>query len=169
MPMLSRALERTLRQGLALANERRHEYATLEHLLLAMLEDPDASAALRGCDADFGRLRDELGDFLDNELSGLVGLGPVDAKPTAGFQRAVQRAAIATQTVGRPEVTGADVLVALLGERESHAVLFLADQNVSRLALSGHAKLRPWRQLAWRCSSPAPMRAGPTWRRSPRS
>jgi hypothetical protein len=135
MPMLSRALESTLRRALALANERRHEYATLEHLLLAMLEDPDASAALRGCDADVGRLRDELGDFLEHELSGLISVDPLDAKPTAGIQRAVQRAAIATQTAGRPEVTGADLLVALFGERESHAVHFLTEQNISRMAV----------------------------------
>ena len=135
MPMLSRALERTLRRALALANKRCHEYATLEHLLLAMLEDPDASATLRGCGADFGRLREELGDFLEDELRGLTSLDPVDAKPTAGIQRTVQRAAIATQSAGRQEVTGADLLVALFGERESHAVHFLAEQNVSKQAL----------------------------------
>ena len=133
MPMLSRNLEKTLRRALALANARQHEYATLEHLLMALSEDQDATAVLKACAVDLDRLRASLGDFLDHELSGLVVDGVVDAKPTAGFQRVIQRAAIHVQSSGRNEVTGANVLVALFSERESHAVFFLQEQSMSRL------------------------------------
>jgi ATP-dependent Clp protease ATP-binding subunit ClpA len=133
MPMLSRTLEKTLRRALALANARQHEYATLEHLLMALTEDQDAVAVLKACAVDLDRLRASLTDFLDHELSGLVVDGVVDAKPTAGFQRVIQRAAIHVQSSGRSEVTGANVLVALFSERESHAVFFLQEQNMSRL------------------------------------
>jgi ATP-dependent Clp protease ATP-binding subunit ClpA len=133
MPMLSRTLEKTLRRALALANARQHEYATLEHLLMALSEDQDAVAVLKACAVDLDRLRASLTDFLDHELSGLVVDGVVDAKPTAGFQRVIQRAAIHVQSSGRSEVTGANVLVALFSERESHAVFFLQEQNMSRL------------------------------------
>ncbi|MCB9945018.1 MAG: ATP-dependent Clp protease ATP-binding subunit ClpA [Geminicoccaceae bacterium] len=131
--MLSRTLEKTLRRALALANARQHEYATLEHLLMALTEDQDAVAVLKACAVELERLRMTLTDFLDHELLGLVVEGVVDAKPTAGFQRVIQRAAIHVQSSGRTEVTGANVLVALFSERESHAVYFLQEQNVSRL------------------------------------
>jgi ATP-dependent Clp protease ATP-binding subunit ClpA len=133
MPMLSRTLEKTLRRALALANARQHEYATLEHLLMALTEDQDALAVLKACAVDVERLRASLMDFLDHELSGLAVEGAVDAKPTAGFQRVIQRAAIHVQSSGRQEVTGANVLVALFSERESHAVFFLQEQNMTRL------------------------------------
>ena len=133
MPMLSRTLEKTLRRALALANARQHEYATLEHLLMALTEDQDALAVLKACAVEIERLRASLMDFLDHELSGLAVEGSVDAKPTAGFQRVIQRAAIHVQSSGRQEVTGANVLVALFSERESHAVFFLQEQNMTRL------------------------------------
>ena len=133
MPMLSRTLEKTLRRALALANARQHEYATLEHLLMALTEDQDALAVLKACTVEVERLRASLMDFLDHELSGLAVEGTVDAKPTAGFQRVIQRAAIHVQSSGRQEVTGANVLVALFSERESHAVFFLQEQNMTRL------------------------------------
>ncbi len=133
MPMLSRTLEKTLRRALALANARQHEYATLEHLLMALTEDQDALAVLKACTVEAERLRASLMDFLDHELSGLAVEGTVDAKPTAGFQRVIQRAAIHVQSSGRQEVTGANVLVALFSERESHAVFFLQEQNMTRL------------------------------------
>jgi ATP-dependent Clp protease ATP-binding subunit ClpA len=133
MPSLSRSLEKTVRRALALANARQHEYATLEHLLMALTEDQDAMAVLRACAVDLDRLRASLTDFLDHELSGLVVDGVADAKPTAGFSRVIQRAAIHVQSSGRSEVTGANVLVALFSERESHAVFFLQEQNMSRL------------------------------------
>ncbi len=133
MPQLSRTLDKTLRRAFALANARQHEYATLEHLLMALSEDQDAVAVLRACAVDIDRLRATLTDFLDHELSGLVVEGMVDARPTSGFQRVLQRAAIHVQSAGRTEVTGANVLVALFSERESHAVFFLQEQNMSRL------------------------------------
>ncbi|TWB44431.1 ATP-dependent Clp protease ATP-binding subunit ClpA [Nitrospirillum pindoramense] len=130
--MLSRNLEQTLHRALAYANERRHEYATLEHLLLALTEDQDALAVLRACGVTVEKLRVELGEYLDNELSNLISSRSEDAKPTAGFQRVLQRAAIHVQSSGREEVTGANVLVALFSERESHAVYFLQEQEMTR-------------------------------------
>jgi len=130
--MLSRNLEQSLHRALAYANERRHEYATLEHLLLALTEDQDAVAVLRACGVNLDKLRAELGEYLDNELSNLITNRPEDAKPTAGFQRVLQRAAIHVQSSGREEVTGANVLVALFSERESHAVYYLQEQEMTR-------------------------------------
>ena len=131
--MLSHNLEQTLHRALALANERRHEYSTLEHLLLALNDDQDAVAVLRACGVELERLRRELTDYIDNELSGLITNRLEDAKPTAGFQRVLQRAAIHVQSSGREEVTGANVLVALFSERESHAVFYLQQQDMTRL------------------------------------
>ncbi len=130
--MLSRNLEQTLHRALAEANQRRHEYATLEHLLLALTEDQDAVAVIRACGVDIDRLRHEIVQHLDTELTNLVTTRPEDAKPTAGFQRVLQRAAIHVQSSGREEVTGANVLVALFSERESHAVYFLQEQEMTR-------------------------------------
>ncbi len=131
--MLSANLEQTLHRALGYANERRHEYATLEHLLLALTEDADAVAVLRACGVELDRLRGEIQDYIDNELSNLITAQLGDAKPTAGFQRVLQRAAIHVQSSGREEVTGANVLVAMFSERESHAVYFLQEQEMSRL------------------------------------
>jgi len=130
--MLSRNLERSLHRALALASERTHEYATLEHLLLSLIDDQDAVAVLRACGVDLDKLRTELTNYLDNELSNLVVARREDPKPTASFQRVVQRAAIHVQSSGREEVTGANVLVAMFSERESHAVYFLQEQDMSR-------------------------------------
>jgi len=131
--MLSRNLEQTLHRALGLANDRRHEYATLEHLLLALGDDADATTVLRACGVDVDKLKRELTEFLDKDLAGLVSDRTGDPKPTAGFQRVVQRAAIHVQSSGRDEVTGANVLVALFSERESHAVYFLQLQDMTRL------------------------------------
>ncbi|MCS6922211.1 MAG: AAA family ATPase, partial [Elioraea sp.] len=131
--MLSRNLEQTLHRALAYAAERRHEYATLEHLLLSLSEDADAAAVLKACAVDIDKLRRDLIEFLDKDLAGLVTDRPGDPKPTAGFQRVVQRAAIHVQSSGRDEVTGANVLVALFSERESHAVYYLQQQDMTRL------------------------------------
>ncbi len=131
--MLSRNLEQTLHLALSLASERRHEYATLEHLLLGLTDDADAATVLRACGVDLEKLRTDLGEFLDKDLAGLATDRPGDPKPTAGFQRVVQRAAIHVQSSGRDEVTGANVLVALFSERESHAVYFLQLQDMTRL------------------------------------
>src|ERR1700733_950852 len=131
--MLSRNLERTLHRALALANERHHEYSTLEHLLMALTEDQDAVAVMRACGVNIERLRTELGKYLDEELGSLATEETeIDAKPTAGFQRVLQRAVIHVQSSGREEVTGANVLVSLFSERESHAVYFLQSQEMTR-------------------------------------
>src|SRR3546814_1865163 len=120
--MLSQNLEQSLHRALALANERHHEYATLEHLLLSLTEDQDAVAVLRACGIDIDHLRRDLSQYIDEELSSLITSRLEESKPTAGFQRVLQRAAIHVQSSGREEVTGANVLVAIFSERESHAV-----------------------------------------------
>ncbi|MBO6783071.1 MAG: AAA family ATPase, partial [Alphaproteobacteria bacterium] len=131
--MLSQNLEQSLHRALALANERHHEYATLEHLLLSLTEDQDAVAVLRACGVDIDHLRRDLSQYIDEELSSLITSRAEEAKPTAGFQRVLQRAAIHVQSSGREEVTGANVLVAIFSERESHAVYFLQQQEMTRL------------------------------------
>ena len=131
--MLSRNLEKTLHRALALATERSHEYATLEHLLLSLTEDQDSIAVLRACGVDLEQLHQDLTDFIDNELADIGDSRGHEPKPTAGFQRVVQRAVIHVQSSGREEVTGANVLVALFSERESHAVYFLQLHDMTRL------------------------------------
>ncbi|MGZ9109002.1 MAG: ATP-dependent Clp protease ATP-binding subunit ClpA [Micavibrio sp.] len=130
--MLSRNLEKTLHRALAIASDRHHEYATLEHLLLALTEDQDAMAVLRSCGIGLPDLRDQLIHYLENELTYLVNRNAEESKPTTAFQRVLQRAAIHVQSSGREEVTGANVLVALFSERESHAVYFLQEQDMTR-------------------------------------
>ena len=132
MPSFSPALERSLHRALTAANERKHEYATLEHLLLSLCEDDDAASVMRACDVDVDELRDTLTEYVDDELTSLVVDDEEDAKPTAGFQRVIQRAVIHVQNSGRDEVTGANVLVALFAERESHAAYFLAERDMTR-------------------------------------
>ncbi len=132
MPSFSPALERSLHRALTAANERKHEYATLEHLLLSLCEDDDAGSVMRACDVDVDELRDTLTEYVDDELTSLVVDDDEDAKPTAGFQRVIQRAVIHVQNSGRDEVTGANVLVALFAERESHAAYFLAERDMTR-------------------------------------
>ena len=132
MPTFSRGLEQSLHRALALANERHHEYATLEHLLLALIEDQDAAAVMRACNVDLQKLRRRLVAYLELELDNLVTDGAEDSKPTAGFQRIMQRAVIPVQSSGREEVTGANVLVAIFAERESHAAYFLQEQDMTR-------------------------------------
>ena len=130
--MLSRNLEKSLHRALSQASERHHEYATLEHLLMALTEDQDAVAVLKACGVDIEKLTSDLKGYLDNELTNLVVEGDEDPKPTASFQRVVQRAAIHVQSSGRQEVTGANVLVAMFSERESHAVYYLQEQDMTR-------------------------------------
>jgi ATP-dependent Clp protease ATP-binding subunit ClpA len=132
MPSFSRSLEQALHRALAFANERRHEYATLEHLLLALIDDQDASAVMRACNVDLDVLRRNLVEYVETELANLIHEGRDDAKPTAGFQRVIQRAVIHVQSSGREEVTGANVLVAIFAERESHAAYFLQEQDMTR-------------------------------------
>ena len=131
--MLSRNLKQTLHRALSLAGERRHEYATLEHLLLALMDDENATEVLNACGVSIDDLRQTVADYIDNDLGALVTPVGDDPKPTAGFQRVLQRADIHVQSSGRDEVTGANVLVALFSERESHAVYFLQSHEMSRL------------------------------------
>jgi ATP-dependent Clp protease ATP-binding subunit ClpA len=133
MPSLSRSLEQALRRAIRLASERHHEYSTLEHLLLALVDDSDAAQVMRACNVDLEVLRTGLTKYIDEDLATLTIDDGEDAKPTTGFQRVVQRAVLHVQNSGRDEVTGANVLVALFSERESHAVYFLQEQNMSRL------------------------------------
>ncbi len=132
MPTFSRSLEQSLHRALALANERHHEYATLEHLLLSLVDDQDAAAVMRACNVDMDKLRRNLIEYVDTELENLVQSSSDDSKPTAGFQRVIQRAVIHVQSSGREEVTGANVLVAIFAERESHAAYFLQEQDMTR-------------------------------------
>ena len=133
MPSFSTTLEQAIHAALALANARQHEFATLEHLLLALVDEPDAHRVLKACGVETEELRTTLVDFIDDELSNLVtDIEGSEAVPTAAFQRVIQRAAIHVQSSGRTEVTGANVLVAIFAERESNAAYFLQEQDMTR-------------------------------------
>lgn len=133
MPSFASALETTLHKALEAASSRRHEYATLEHLLLALIDDEHASQVMSACGVDLGELKTTVAHYLDTELGALRVDAATDPSPTSGFQRVVQRAILHVQSSGRDEVTGANVLVALFSERESYAVYFLQQQDMSRL------------------------------------
>ncbi|MEO1310494.1 MAG: ATP-dependent Clp protease ATP-binding subunit ClpA [Pseudomonadota bacterium] len=132
MASFSRNLEESLHRAIALATDRKHEYATLEHLLLSLTDDQDASAVMRACNVDLDVLSRTLIEYIDDELQNLIVEDAGDAKPTASFQRVIQRAVIHVQSSGREEVTGANVVVALFAERESHAAYFLQEQDMTR-------------------------------------
>jgi ATP-dependent Clp protease ATP-binding subunit ClpA len=132
MPAFSQGLEKALHQALTFANERHHEYATLEHLLLALIDDSEAGAVMRACNVDLDELKHTVLTYIDTELDNLVTGYDEDSKPTAGFQRVIQRAVIHVQSSGRDEVSGANVLVAIFAERESHAAYFLQEQQMTR-------------------------------------
>lgn len=133
LPSFSNTLEQAIHAALALANRRRHELATLEHLLLALIDEPDAARVMRACSVDLEELRKTLVTFIDEELTTLEsGIEGSEAVPTAAFQRVIQRAAIHVQSSGRTEVTGANVLVAIFAERESNAAYFLQEQDMTR-------------------------------------
>ncbi|MEO8530846.1 MAG: AAA family ATPase, partial [Deltaproteobacteria bacterium] len=132
MPSFSATLEKAIHAALAQANARKHELATLEHLLLSLIDEPDAARVMQACSVDLDELRQTLVTFLDEELATLVTNSGTDATPTAAFQRVIQRAAIHVQSSGRTEVTGANVLVAIFAERESNAAYFLQQQDMTR-------------------------------------
>ncbi|WP_108813991.1 ATP-dependent Clp protease ATP-binding subunit ClpA [Loktanella sp. Alg231-35] len=133
MPSFSTTLEQSIHGALALANERKHELATLEHLLLALIDEPDATRVMRACSVNLDDLRKDLEDFIEDDLSTLItDVEGSEAVPTAAFQRVIQRAAIHVQSSGRSEVTGANVLVAIFAERESNAAYFLQGQDMTR-------------------------------------
>ncbi len=133
MPSLTATLEDAIHRAIGFANARRHELATLEHLLLALVDEPDAARVMRACSVDLNDLRTSLTRFIDTELETLVFESDgSEAAPSTGFQRVIQRAAIHVQSSGRSEVTGANVLVAIFNERESHAAYFLQEQDMTR-------------------------------------
>ena len=133
MPSFSTTLEQAIHGALALANARKHELATLEHLLLSLIDEPDAARVMKACSVDLDELRKTLVTFIDDDLSTLVtDVEGSEAVPTAAFQRVIQRAAIHVQSSGRTEVTGANVLVAIFAERESNAAYFLQEQDMTR-------------------------------------
>ncbi len=132
MPSFTESLEEAIHRALEYASERRQEFATLEHLLLSLVDDKDASAVMQACGVNLDTLRKQLLHYIDVELDGLVVPDLEDAQPTTGFQRVVQRALIHVQSSGREEVTGANVLVAIFAERESHAAYFLLEQDMTR-------------------------------------
>ncbi|MCK5040803.1 MAG: AAA family ATPase, partial [Sphingomonadales bacterium] len=134
MASFSPLLEDTLHRALADASSRRHEYATLEHLLLSLIDDQDGAAVLRACNVDVEILRAKLEHYLEHEMESLtIKEDELETTPTAGFQRVIQRAILHVQSSGRTETTGANVLVALFSERESNAVFFLQQQDMTRL------------------------------------
>ena len=133
MPSFSESLEKTLHNALKAASERHHEYATLEHLLVALIDDDHAAEVMRACGVAVGDLQSAVVHYLDTELDSLKVEGHSDPSPTSGFQRVVQRAILHVQSSGKDEVTGANVLVALFSERESYAVYFLQQQDLTRL------------------------------------
>ena len=130
--MIAQELEVSLHMAFMEARQKRHEFITVEHLLLALLDNPSASEVLRACAADIDDLRKLLSDFVTEHTPILAG-DDVDTQPTLGFQRVIQRAILHVQSSGKKEVTGANVLVAIFGEKDSHAVYFLGQQEVSRL------------------------------------
>ena len=133
MPSFSSSLENAIHAALGHANDRKHELATLEHLLLSLIDETDAAQVMRACEVDLEGLRSTLIQFLDTELDSLVSeVDGSEAAPTTAFQRVIQRAAIHVQSSGRSEVTGANVLVAIFAERESHAAYFLQEQDMTR-------------------------------------
>jgi len=131
--MIAQELEVSLHMAFVEARQKRHEFITVEHLLLALLDNPSAAEVLRACSANVETLRRELSEFIDEHTPTVEGEEEIDTQPTLGFQRVIQRAILHVQSSGKKEVTGANVLVAIFGEKESHAVYFLQRQEVSRL------------------------------------
>jgi len=131
--MIAQELEVSLHMAFVEARQKRHEYITVEHLLLALLDNPSAADVLRACAANVDELRKELSAFIDEHTPIVPGKDDIDTQPTLGFQRVIQRAILHVQSSGKKEVTGANVLVAIFGEKDSHAVYFLQKQNISRL------------------------------------
>jgi ATP-dependent Clp protease ATP-binding subunit ClpA len=131
--MIAQELEVSLHMAFVEARQKRHEFITVEHLLLALLDNPSAAEVLRACAADIEGLRKELLTFINEHTPTVAGSEEIDTQPTLGFQRVIQRAILHVQSSGKKEVTGANVLVAIFGEKDSHAVFFLQRQNITRL------------------------------------
>lgn len=131
--MIAQELEVSLHMAFMDARQKRHELITVEHLLLAMLDNPSAAEVLKACGSNIETLRNELTQYIDDHTPTISGEDEVDTQPTLGFQRVIQRAMLHVQSSGKKEVNGANVLVAIYGEKDSHAVYFLHQQGVTRL------------------------------------
>jgi len=131
--MIAQELEVSLHMAFVEARQKRHEFITVEHLLLALLDNPTAAEVLRACAANIDELRKNLAEFIIAHTPTVAGSEEIDTQPTLGFQRVIQRAILHVQSSGKKEVTGANVLVAIFGEKDSHAVYFLHQQGVTRL------------------------------------
>ena len=131
--MIAQELEVSLHMAFMDARQKRHELITVEHLLLAMIDNPTAAEVLRSCGANLDTLRSDLNNYIEDHTPTVEGLDEVDTQPTLGFQRVIQRAILHVQSSGKKEVTGANVLVAIYGEKDSHAVFFLHQQGITRL------------------------------------
>ncbi len=132
MPSFSTHLDKALHRALEYANKKAHEFVTLEHLLLSLIDDEDAAAVMTACNVELDSLRSKLTDYINTEMESIIVEGDAEAQPTAGFQRVIHRAIIHVQSSGRDEVTGANVLVAIFAERESHAAFFLGEHEMTR-------------------------------------
>src|SRR4026209_336509 len=131
--MIAQELEVSLHMAFVEARQKQHEFITVEHLLLAMLDNPSAAEVLKACGVDLDDLRGVLTDFINEHTPRLAAHSDADTQPTQGFQRVIQRAILHVQSSGKKEVTGANVVVAIFGEKESHAVYFLNQRGVTRL------------------------------------
>src|SRR5574343_1978227 len=131
--MIAQELEVSLHMAFMDARRKRHEFISVEHLLLAMTDNPSAAEVLRACGANIDQLKKQLGDFIDEHTPAVPGDAEVETQPTLGFQRVIQRAILHVQSSGKKEVTGANILVAIFGEKDSHAVYYLHQQGISRL------------------------------------
>ena len=133
MATFTKSLEKSISNAFALASEKSHQYVTLEHLLFSLMDEEDAVNVMKACSVDIGLLRENLEHYIDNELDNIVNSEKLnDPQPTAGFQRVIQRSIVHVQSSGKSEVTGANILVSLFAERESHATFFLQEQEVTR-------------------------------------
>ncbi|MBI4998352.1 MAG: ATP-dependent Clp protease ATP-binding subunit ClpA, partial [Rhodocyclales bacterium] len=128
--MIAQELEVSLHMAFVEARQKRHEFITVEHLLLTLLDNPSAAEVMRACAANIDELRQELAEFIDQHTPTVAGSEEIDTQPTLGFQRVIQRAILHVQSSGKKEVTGANVLVAIFGEKDSHAVFFLQKQGI---------------------------------------
>ena len=133
MATFTKSLEKSISNAFALASEKNHQYVTLEHLLFSLMDEEDAVNVMKACSVDIGLLRENLEHYIDHELDNIVNSEKLsDPQPTAGFQRVIQRSIVHVQSSGKSEVTGANILVSLFAERESHATYFLQEQEVTR-------------------------------------
>src|ERR1035437_2641748 len=138
LEMIAQDLEVSLHLAFVEARQKRHEFITVEHLLLAMLDNASAAQVLRACHTDVEELRQVVTEFIDSNTPVVPGNGDMDTQPTLGFQRVIQRAILHAQSANKKEVSGANILAALFGEKDSHAVHFLAQRNINRLDVVNH-------------------------------